>query len=307
MQPAEQSNIILEVRQETLANKVSIYASAVFFPLSLAVGILTDSMTLLLDAGAWLVGVVTGIFYHYSIKNSTREPDTQYPFGYSKYEPFTVLVEGILITVSCIFSSVFAVQDIIHPDDLADYAPALLLTSLTGLAALGVGFYLSKAGKNLKSDILAANSIAWYVDAAFAFGMFAGFGTGKYFQSIGWHTAAMYVDPVMCIALACFLLPGPALLIRRSALELLDASPGGEVAGELIPLANAVSRDYELAGEPGLRFRKSGRKLFLDVRYMASGKRTLAELKQAEVAFQDQVLQKFPQADIHISFAAKDT
>lgn len=307
MQTAEQGNIVLDIHQEILANKVSIYASAIFFPLSLAVGILTDSMTLMLDAGAWFVGVITGIFYHYSIKNSTRKPDVHYPFGYSKYEPFTVLVEGILITASCLFSSVFAIQDIIHPDALEDFAPALVLTSLTGLAALGVGFYLSKVGKKLKSDILAANSIAWYMDAAFAFGMFAGFGTGKYFQSIGWHTAAMYVDPVMCIALACLLLPGPALLIRRSALELLDASPGVEVTGDLIPMADALSREYELVGVPRLRSRKSGRKLFFDVRYIASGKRTLAELKQAEVAFKNLVLQKFPQADIHISFAAEDT
>lgn len=307
MQIPEQNNIVLEVRQEILANKVSIYASAVFCPFALAVGILTDSMTLMLDAGAWLIGLLTGIFYHYTIKNSMREPDIPYPFGYSKYEPFTVFLEGILISASCIISSVFAVQDIIHPEDLSVYGPALLFTSLTGVAALGVAFYLSNTGKKLKSDILTANGIAWYIDAAFAFGMFAGFGTGKYFQSIGWHTAAMYVDPVMCIILACFLLPGPALLIRRSARELLDASPGGDVTGELIPLANAFSHEYELAGVSGLRFRKSGRKLFCDVRYIANGKRTLAEMKQAEVAFQDLVLQKFPQADIRISFAAEDT
>ena len=84
------------------------------FLIPAVVGIAVDSITLILDASASLVILVVALLMNTSIKKVHQPPDEIFNFGYERYEPLTVAVQGGLIIATCAVRAKFAIQEIIN-------------------------------------------------------------------------------------------------------------------------------------------------------------------------------------------------
>jgi cation diffusion facilitator family transporter len=292
-------------RQELRTNQIGIWVCAAIALASFVLGVLTDSIALTLDSTEWGVGVVTGLMYQRIIKMVEKSPDAKYHFGYAKYEPLVVTVEGLLILASGVMSIKFAIQDLINPEDPGSYLPAIILTGATGIVALLLGWNARRVGRKVHSPVLAASGLAWYLDGAMALGLAAGFGAGQTMAHLGFSKLAVHhVDPILAIVLAlCMILP-PARLIRSNMLELLDATPGGMMENAVTSFVEQFRAEVGLQGLKRLRLRKAGRRLFMTVAFISDRNRTVDEMDQIAHQFTSRARTQFGSVDATVYFDA---
>jgi cation diffusion facilitator family transporter len=287
------------------AAKISIAGSLLLFVISAAVGILVDSITLILDASASLVILATAFLMRFSAGRIHRPPDELYHFGYHKYEPLTATVQNLLILATCAVSIKFAIQDIVHAESVDGYGLPVLATLASGIIGLAITGYLRSTARITASQMVQAAAFHWLSDAALSFGVCAGFGLGYLMETLGYHEITPYIDPVMAIVLALVLMAMPLKVGMHGVFELLDASPPPEVRKkiqEVIELHRAA-----ISGLDRLRVRKAGAKVFVDVCFTVRRDLTVAEAETLAQGFAQEVGARLPGSDVTVGFrAAKD-
>ena len=287
-------------KHQVRAARVSIAASAVMFLISSAAGIAADSITLILDASAGLVILATAILMHSSLRKVRLPPDHAFNFGYGKYEPFTVSIQNLLIVVTCVVSFKFAVQDIVHPENIRGYyvpTAAALVLGLTGLAVTG---YLKNAGRKTGSVMLKTAGMHWQTDTVLSFGMCLGFISGLAASELGFTAITPYIDPAMAIALALYLVRAPLKETSRSVRELLDAAPEDDIRKTVKKVVD--KHRPKSFGVYRLRARKAGEKIFVDVCFVMKGEMTLTEAAELAVNFEKDLKDHLPHADAVVHF-----
>jgi len=101
--------ILERQRTQILAVKISILGSVILFLISAGVGVAIDSITLILDAAASLVILLVALLVRQAVQKIHLPADERFNFGYGKYEPLTIAVQGALIIITCAVSIGFAI------------------------------------------------------------------------------------------------------------------------------------------------------------------------------------------------------
>lgn len=300
MQEAAASSNPVRKRQQILAARVSILGSAVLFLISAIVGIALDSITLILDASASLVILIVAFLMYASIKKVHSPPDKFFNFGYEKYEPLTLVTQGILIIATCLISIKFAIQDIIHPDDVEHYGIPVLATFISGFIGVFITGYLKKAARRTNSEMLKTARMHWFADTMLSFGVCAGFLSGLILQRLGFSRITPYVDPVMAIVLAVILIQMPIRMIAHNALELLDSVPPGDIRSKVAKVVDEHKpRSF---GVYRLRTRKAGERIFVDVCFIVKEDLTVAQIQELAGSFERDFKAFFPVSDVVVYF-----
>ncbi len=289
---------------EITASHLSIAGAVLIFALSCIIGIICDSIALLLDAGTGLVILFMAFFARIAIKKVGSPPDYRFNFGYGKYESFSVAVQNSSIIATCIIGIAFAVQDIVHPEDIARYDLPIMSTLFCGALSLALGFCLRSAALRRGSSVLRASSTQWFVDSALSFGMCAGFTLGIIAIHHGHRNIAPYIDPVMAIVLALLFMGFPLNTLAANVLELLDVAPPKEINDRI----KSVAKRYEnhSCGIHRMRVRKAGKKTFLDIGFVVHGNLTVKETEALADNFERDLIRLVPGCDTIVYFKHRE-
>ncbi|MBN1102534.1 MAG: cation diffusion facilitator family transporter [Deltaproteobacteria bacterium] len=297
----EAERIDLPTEQEHhAATKVSMLGSAVLFMISAVVGLYIDSITLILDASASLVILAVAFLMKISLKKVQSPPDGRFNFGYGKYEPLTLAVQGGLIISTCVVSMKFAVQDILHPDDVEHYGIALVATFVSGMIGIFVTVCLKAIARRTHSRMIDTASLHWLADTLLSFGVCAGFLFGFVLQSLGYHRITPYVDPAMAIALALILIRMPIRVIIHNVFELLDAVPPEDLHSRITKLVGEYARS--MLGIHRLRIRKAGERVFVDVCFLVESDSTVSQMHQFGEGLERDLKELVPIVDVVVCF-----
>jgi len=261
---------------------------------------MVDSITLILDASANLVILLVAFLMSFSLKKIHREPDDLYNFGYTKFEPLTVLVQGSLIIATCLVTIKFAIQDIVHPDMVHTYLLPTVATFFCGLIGIAITIRIRRLGILTNSHMIKAAGWHWMTDTALSFGMCAGFFLGLLLHRMGNTTITPYLDPVMAILLAIFFIQAPLRGIAHNILELLDAVPSEELRSKV----RKVVEDYRprISSVHRIRARKAGEKIFVDVGFKVSSHMTISQSEDLSLDFEKDLKKELPHCDIVVYF-----
>jgi len=268
-----------------------------------AIGLAIDSITLLLASSSQLVDVITGFFYHKFIITLDLEPNDRYHSGFAKYEPLTAFLSGILIVSSCILSLKYAIQDIIHPEEVTNYLAAIVLASITAVVSFILVPVLKRYAGVFHSSIMRVAAADWFNDGISAPGITAGFLVGTQFSHQGHTRLAAYTDPVMSIILAGFLVVEPIKIIRSNMEALLDVNPGRITEEKAQNLAESLRQEFNLFGIQQLRLRKAGRKVFLEIKFFIRPETSAEEWTRLTNQLTAAARQTFPRVDLTVSLA----
>jgi cation diffusion facilitator family transporter len=288
-------------REQILAAKISIWGSIILFLVSAGVGIAVDSITLILDASASLVILFVAFLMHFSIKKVHKPADDLYNFGYGKYEPLTVAIQGILIIATCVISMKFAIQDIIHADEgQHSFGLPVVATFLSGVLGIFIMSYIKGAAKRSHSAMLETAGFHWGVDTLLSFGVCAGFLFGLILENLGFKKWTPYVDPVMAIILALFFVMSPVKTIMHNVFELLDAVPDEHIRSKVREVVKAYTPHYFAVHR--LRTRKAGEKIFVEVCFIVKHDLTINEVEGLAGSFEKDLKKHFPVSDVVVYF-----
>lgn len=119
-----------------------------------AVGILSSSISVILDAVNNISDAASSVITIAGTKLAGKEPDRKHPYGYGRVEYLSALVISVIVLYAGITSLIESVKKIIDPVT-PDYSKvSLVIIAVAVLVKILLGTYTKKTGEKVNSDSL---------------------------------------------------------------------------------------------------------------------------------------------------------
>lgn len=154
-------------RQKTIVrtSTVGIVANLALAAFKAAVGIISNSIAVTLDAINNLSDALSSVITIVGTKLASKPADRKHPYGHGRVEYLTTTVIAGIILYAGITSLVESAQKIIHPE-AADYSVvSLVIIAVAVIVKLVLGHYVTGVGNEVHSDTLVASGMDARFDA----------------------------------------------------------------------------------------------------------------------------------------------
>lgn len=176
---------------------------------------LTHSNTILTDALESIINIVAGAFALYSLYLAAQPIDDNHPYGHGKVEFIAAGFEGILITIAGVLMIVKSVMGFFDPRQLENLDLGMIIVVVSGAINYILGYWLVANGRLHQSLTLKSDGEHLKSDAYSSFGILAGLLLIKF-------TGIQWLDNVVAIFFACFILYTGIGLIKKSVSGIMD-------------------------------------------------------------------------------------
>jgi len=237
------------------AARVSVATAASLAALKLATGLATGSMAVLSSAIDSLLDILMSGVNFFAIRQAEQPADEDHPFGHGKFETLATLIQALVIAASGVWIISEAVTRLhrgVHLRDI-DGGIAVLLASVA--VSWWVGRFLRRVARRTDSSALEADSLHFAMDVYTNLGLVAGLVIIR-FVKISW------LDPVLSIVVACYILFEALRLIRRGLHDVLDAELPSPILSEITAIIEAHKDDH--IDYHQLRTRRAGSQKIID-------------------------------------------
>jgi cation diffusion facilitator family transporter len=226
-----------------------------------SVGLLSDALESFVNLGAALLALSM-------LRVAVVPPDEKHPFGYSKAEYFSAVVEGALIIVAALVIIAAAVPRLAAPRPIEEFGAGLAISLAATAINLGVALVLLRASKRHHSIALEADAHHLLTDVWTSIGIVAGVAA---IAVTGW----LVLDPLIAIGVAVYIVWTGVAVLRRSILGLLDRSLPEDELGNI----RAVLEPYKARGLDyhALRTRRAGRRRLVELHLLVPGAMSVRE------------------------------
>ena len=144
---------------------IGIAANVALAAFKAAVGILSNSIAVTLDAVNNLSDAISSIITIVGTKLSNKKADREHPFGHGRIEYITTTVISAIIMYAGISSLIKSIQGIMDPVT-PDYSPlSLVIIAVAVLVKIILGHYVRSIGNRVNSDTLIASGSDALFDA----------------------------------------------------------------------------------------------------------------------------------------------
>ena len=199
----------------TFALTVSVVVALLVFGLKWVAYQLTGSVALFSDALESIVNIVASVAALVAVQIAKRPADANHPYGHSKAEYFSAVLEGVLIVLAALAIVRYAYEKMLNPQPLEGLGIGVMVSLLaTGLNA-ALAWFLIQNGKRARSPAVTADG--WHIlsDVYTSIGVLVGVG-------LAWLTGWWILDPLLAILVALNILWVGWRLVRDSVGGLMD-------------------------------------------------------------------------------------
>ncbi len=152
---------------------IGILANIFLAAFKAAVGIISNSIAVVLDAVNNLSDALSSVITIVGTKLAGKLPDKKHPLGYGHIEYLSAMIVSAIVLYAGITALVESVKKIIHPEK-ADYsAVALIIIAMAVVVKLALGRYVKAKGKAVNSSALVASGSDALFDAILSASVFA--------------------------------------------------------------------------------------------------------------------------------------
>jgi len=152
-------NILAADREKTIVRTsvIGIVANVLLAAFKAAVGIISNSIAVTLDAVNNLSDALSSVITIIGAKLGAKKPDKKHPLGYGRIEYLSSMIVAAIVLYAGITSLVESVKKIIHPE-AADYGMvSLIIIAVAIIVKLLLGRYVKKQGEKVNSGALVAS------------------------------------------------------------------------------------------------------------------------------------------------------
>ncbi|MDP2863748.1 MAG: cation diffusion facilitator family transporter [Desulfobacterales bacterium] len=247
---------------------ISIAAAIATIALKSIAYLLTGSVGLLSDAAESLVNLLGACIALAMLTIAARPPDEDHLFGHDKAEYFACGAEGVLILIAAAGIGFAAVNRLINPRPIEQACAGLAVSAAATLINFMVARTLLSAGKKNKSVTLEADAQHLMTDVWTSIGVIGGVAAVAL-------TGRQFLDPVIALCVACYIVWTGFSLVRNSVLGLMDSAlPENECKEVTTVLDKYKSRGIQFHA---LRTRQSGARCFVSVHVLVPGAWTVQQ------------------------------
>ena len=215
----------------------------------------TGSVGILSDAAESVVNLVAAIVLLIAVGVSATPPDYRHPYGHSKAEYLSSVLEAALILVAALYIVVTAVQRLLSPEPLERVAVGVALAGLAALINGGLALHLFRVADQTDSIALQANARHLLTDVWTSAGVIVGVGL---VALTGWTR----VDPLIALLVGANIVRTGVDVLSTSVSRLLDERLPEEEEARIIAALEGVR---DVRGYHRLRTRRAGSARFAEV------------------------------------------
>lgn len=275
---------------EKKATVVSTSVAGILVLLKMTVGILSGSIAVLASAIDSFLDLIVSLFNYFALHNAEKNPDDSFHFGRSKIEPLAAVIEGSVISFSAFFILYQALEKIINPHEMQYMAESIyvMLASIV-ITAFLVAFliYVAKKTKNM---VIRADALHYKTDIFSNAAVLFALGAVSY-------TGENWIDPVLGIAIAFYMLYSSFPIIKEGVLMLLDVALPQEDIDKII---QAIRSETGITNYHYLKTRESGSHIFISYHAVFNVSISLYDAHLVADKVEAKLHALFPDKKVHI-------
>ncbi len=133
---------------------IGIVANVFLAAFKAGIGLMTNSIAILLDAVNNFSDAGASIITIVGTKLAGKEPDKKHPFGYGRVEYLSAMVISLIVLYAGITSFEESVEKIIHPEAAEYTTVSLVIVAVAVVVKIVLGRYVKSVGMKVNSDSL---------------------------------------------------------------------------------------------------------------------------------------------------------
>lgn len=201
---------------------IGILTNVVLAGFKAAVGLIANSIAVVLDAVNNLSDALSSVITIVGTKLAGKAPNKKHPYGYGRIEYMSQLIVAGIVLYAGITALVESIKKIIEPET-ADYsAVTLIVISAAIVVKLFLGLYVKKTGKSVNSGALVASGSDALFDAILS--------ASVLLSAIISLTTGVSLEAYVGVIIAGFIIKAGIEMISEAVSELLGARVSGEIS-----------------------------------------------------------------------------
>jgi cation diffusion facilitator family transporter len=268
-----------------LAARASILVGTGVLVLKFVAYLLTGSVALLSDALESIINVVAAGGLLFALRVSFEPPDEEHPYGHTKAEYFSAIVEGVLILLAAFTIGREAFAKLGNPEPINEIGLGIGVSVVASAANLLLARYLMRLGTTVRSPAVVADGRHVMTDVITSVGVLVG-------VIVAGLTGWWLLDPLVAILVAVNILFTGSHLVRESVGGLMDERVGpADQAAIKLALREAMSGAMEAHD---VRTRRAGRRTFVETHLVVPDTMTVREAHAIADRLEAAVRQRVP-------------
>ena len=220
---------------------IGILANVFLAGFKAAVGLISNSISVVLDAVNNLSDALSSVITIIGAKLSTKPSDKKHPMGYGRIEYLSALIIGMIVLYAGISAMIESFKKIFEPET-PDYSPvALIIISVAVLVKILLGTYVQRVGKKVKSDSLVASGKDALMDAVIS--------TSVLIAAIIYSIWGISLEAYLGVIISVFIIKAGFDVLRDTVSQILgeriDSKLSKQIKAELCTYPH-VSGAYDL-------------------------------------------------------------
>ena len=234
--------------------RLSIVSNTLLIVMKLVVGLISGSVSILSEAIHSSMDLIAAIIAFFSVRVSDNPPDTRHPYGHGKIENISGVIESLLIFLAAVWIIIEAMKKLLGEKiELDSIAFGSIVMFLSAIVNTFVSRRLYKVARATNSVALEADALHLKTDIFTSLGVAIGLGL-IIVTGINW------LDPVIAILVALFIITQAYQLLKKAFTPLLDTAWSNNEIEELKKKLNSLNVSYH-----DLRTRVAGNYRFVDI------------------------------------------
>lgn len=144
---------------------IGIAANVLLAGFKAAVGVMTHSIAITMDALNNLSDALSSIITIVGTKLAGKAPDKEHPLGHGRYEYLTAMVISVIVLYAGVTALIASGERILHPVAPTYTSGAILIVCVAVVVKLGLGQFVKRTGKKVNSGSLIASGSDALFDA----------------------------------------------------------------------------------------------------------------------------------------------
>ncbi len=233
--------------------RLSIFSNTLLIIMKLSVGIIGGSVSIISEAIHSAMDLLAAVIAFLSVRVSDNPPDSRHPYGHGKIENISGVIEALLIFVAAIWIIIEAVKKLLGERiEIESIALGSVIMLISAIVNFIVSRRLYKVARETNSVALEADALHLKTDVYTSLGVALGLG-------LILVTGINWLDPVVAILVAVFIIKESYHLLKKAFTPLLDTAWGEDEIEELEKTLTGLKVSYH-----DLRTRLAGNYRFIE-------------------------------------------
>ncbi len=194
------------------------------------VGIISNSIAVILDAVNNLSDALSSIITIVGTKLAGRLPDKNHPLGYGRIEYLSAMIVSGIVLYAGITSAVESVKKIIHPEKAEYSVVSLVIIAVAIVAKLVLGTYVKKQGEKVNSGSLIASGSDAMFDAILSSSVLV--------SAIIFMLTGVSLEAYVGVVISVFIIKSGIEMMSETLNDILGARADSELTGEVKRILN---------------------------------------------------------------------